>query len=158
MTQTWPTADLDPVRRLRVLATAAHAPMFAEELIDLPFDRVWAVASDLEHELPHLVRAMRTFTYTKVEGENIRARAVGVIGNRADFDIVLRPGWCVMQSRFVLGGMAAVAEGDRTRFAVLGGSRLPGAARSRALLGHAGLALGHGMIGRLRRRLTSHTR
>jgi hypothetical protein len=31
-----------------------------------------------------------------------------------------------MQSRFLIGGMAAVPEGDVTRFAFLGGVRLPG--------------------------------
>jgi hypothetical protein len=32
-----------------------------------------------------------------------------------------------MQSRFLIGGMAAVPEGAGTRFAFLGGLRLPGA-------------------------------
>jgi hypothetical protein len=39
--------------------------------------------------------------------------------------VVLRPGWCVMQSRFLIGGVAAVPEADGTRFAFLGGLRLP---------------------------------
>jgi hypothetical protein len=54
------------------------------------------------------------------------ARARGWLGQRASFDVVLRPGWCVMQSRFLIGGMAAAPEGDGTRFAFLGGLRLPG--------------------------------
>ena len=40
--------------------------------------------------------------------------------------MVLRPGWCMMQSRFLIGGMAAVPEAGGTRFALLGGLRLPG--------------------------------
>jgi hypothetical protein len=54
------------------------------------------------------------------------ARARGRLGQRARFDVMLRPGWCVMQSRFLVGGMAAVPEGAGTRFAFLGGLRLPG--------------------------------
>lgn len=54
------------------------------------------------------------------------ARARGRLGQHARFDVVLRPGWCVMQSRFLIGGMAATPEGDSTRFAFLGGLRLPG--------------------------------
>lgn len=52
---------------------------------------------------------------------------------RARFDVELRPGWCLMRSRFLLGGMAARAEPDGTRFAFLGAFRLPAA----ALLGAA---------------------
>jgi hypothetical protein len=45
---------------------------------------------------------------------------------RARFDGVLRPGWCWLQSRFLLIGMAAVAEpGGGTRVALTGGVRFP---------------------------------
>jgi hypothetical protein len=54
------------------------------------------------------------------------ARARGRLGQRARFDVVLRPGRCLMQSRFLIGGMAAAPEGEGTRFAFLGGLRLPG--------------------------------
>ena len=47
------------------------------------------------------------------------ARARGRLGQHARFDVVLRPGWCVMQSRFLIGGMAAVPEAGGTRFAFL---------------------------------------
>ncbi|MFI0235902.1 hypothetical protein [Streptomyces sp. NPDC016845] len=92
----WPVTALDPVRRLRVLAVALNAALYADAHVDLPFADVWAAASDL---LP------------------------GPFGHREGFDIVLRPGWCLLQSGHVLGGMAAVPEGTGTRFAVLGGLR-----------------------------------
>lgn len=64
--------------------------------------------------------------------------------------MVLRPGWCLMQSRFLIFGMAAVPEGGGTRFAGLGALRVPGARllapASRLLLTQR---LGHGAIGRL---------
>jgi len=46
-------------------------------------------------------------------------------------EIDLRPGWCWMQSRLAVAGMAALPEGRRTRFAHLEAMRFPG----RRLLG-----------------------
>ena len=103
---TWPVADLDAIRRLRVLAAAAPGAFVAETVIDAPFEQVWAVAADLEHELPAYLPDVRSFTITRRDGERLEAHALGYAGLRARFDIVLRPGWCVMRSRFLLGGMA----------------------------------------------------
>ena len=48
---------------------------------------------------------------------------------RARFDGVLRPGWCWLQSRFLLIGVAAAPEpGGGTRVALTGGVRIPGRA------------------------------
>lgn len=64
---------------------------------------------------------------------------MGTLGQRARFDVVLRPGWCLMRSRFVLGAMAAVPDpAGGTRFAALGGFRLPGMRPARPLLTLAG--------------------
>lgn len=154
MTRTWPTADLDPVRRLQVMSAAVTAPMYVEELVDAPYDRVWAVASDLESELPGLVRAMREFTVLeqRADGE-FTARARSVIGHRATFDVVLRPGWCLMQSPYVIAGMAAVPAGDRTRFAVLGAGRAVRGRAAQRVLGPLGRELGRSMLRRLRTRV-----
>jgi hypothetical protein len=145
--------DLDAVRRLRVMAAAAHAPMYMEEVIDAPFDTVWPVASDLESALPRMVRAMRSFTILERRAETMTARAVSVIGHRAEFDVVLRPGWCLMQSRYVIGGMAAVPDGGKTRFALLGASRVVSGAAQQKALTPAGRTIGRGMLRRLRRSL-----
>ncbi|MGW0392536.1 hypothetical protein ACWDYJ_16880 [Streptomyces sp. NPDC003042] len=126
MNDSWPVAELDAVRRLRVIARTTPGAAFAEDLIDAPFDRVWALASDLEEQMPRLISDIGTFTVTSRAGERLEARARGRLGPRARFDIVLRPGWCLMQSRFVVGGMAAVAEGEGTRFAFFGALRIPG--------------------------------
>lgn len=150
MGQAWPTGDIDALQRLRVLTVAVRAPMYVEEVLEAPFDRVWSVAGDLEAELPQLVSTMRSFTVLDRTGaEEFRARAVSTLGHHADFDVVLQPGWCLMQSRYVIGGMAAVPDGGHTRFAVLGASRL---VRGR-LLAPAGRTLGRRMISRLRHRL-----
>jgi hypothetical protein len=126
MNQDWPVTELDPVRRMRVLAAATPGVAYAEKLIPAPFGAVWDAASDLEHQLPRMITDLRSFEITSARGERMTARARGRLGQRASFDVVLRPGWCVMQSRFLIGGMAAAPEGESTRFAFLGGLRLPG--------------------------------
>ncbi|WEO94229.1 hypothetical protein A6P39_009490 [Streptomyces sp. FXJ1.172] len=122
----WPTADLDMVRRLKVMASAAKHPVYTERRFDEPFDQVWSTASDLEHELPLIVGALRSFTLTQAPGEHLSGLAVGALGYRERFDVVLRPGWCLMQGRVLTSGMAAAADGDGCRFAFFTSLRLPG--------------------------------
>ncbi len=112
MNQDWPVADLDPVRRMRVIAAATPGAAYAEELIPAPFTAVWELASDLENELPRMITDLRSFEITSTRGERMTARASGRLGQRARFDIVLRPGWCVMQSRFLIGGMGGWSTGS----------------------------------------------
>jgi hypothetical protein len=153
MNQDWPVAGLDPVRRMRVLAAATPGVAYAEKLIPAPFDAVWEAVSDLEHELPRMITDLRSFEITSARGERLTARARGRLGQRAGFDVVLRPGWCVMQSRFLIGGMAAAPEGERTRFAFLGGLRIPGMALLDPLLRPVARPLALRPISRLEYRL-----
>jgi hypothetical protein len=113
----------DPVARLRVLAAGLRAPLHAEERIPLPFDQVWAVVADLEGELPHLISFVREFTVPPGDSERKSARAVDALGLRGPFEVRLSPGWCLMQSRLVTMGMAAVPDGTATRLAVCGAAR-----------------------------------
>lgn len=139
MTENWPVAELDPMRRLRVLAASVRFPVFVEEIVlPVSMDRVWSVAGDLENELPRCLPTVRSMRITKAEGERLELSATGTLGQRARFDVVLRPGWCVMRSRFVLGAMAAMPDPEGTRFAALGGFRLPGARLGTPLLTLAG--------------------
>lgn len=153
MTQDWPTAELDPVRRMRVIAAATNGVAYAESHIPAPFDAVWNAASDLERGLPRMVTDLRSFEIISARGERLTARARGRLGQHARFDVVLRQGWCVMQSRFLIGGMAAVPEGEGTRFAFLGGLRLPGMRLLDPLLGSAPGRLALRPIHRLERTL-----
>lgn len=127
----WPVADFDPVRRLHVIAaTAPGSARIDEAVLDAPFDRVWSVAADLERTMPLWIPDVRTVALrtSGTTGAPLQARIHGHTRLRATFAIDLSPGWCLMQSRLVLGGMAAHPETDRTtRFAFLGGLRFPGA-------------------------------
>lgn len=123
----WPVAGFDPVRRLRVIAATSPGTSIHEIVMAAPVGLVWAVAADLEGELPQwLSPDIRSVTVTPTTGsDRLVARALGHSGLRARFDVVLRPGWCLMQSRFLVGGMAATDEDGATRFALLGGFRGP---------------------------------
>ena len=151
----WATADLNPVRRLQVIAGAAKNPMYAERYFDAPVDEVWGVAADLERELPHLVRGIRSFTFTTPQRERSSAVAVSSIGHRERFEVVMRPGWCLMQSRLIVGGMAATAEGDGTRFALLGRLRFPGGPALQGMRWFGTEARSQTILDRLQQRLAT---
>jgi hypothetical protein len=145
MNQNWPVADLDPLRRLRVMAAAIPGTDMTELTIDAPPEAVWQVVSNLPVEMPRLVRDFRSVTITPGSGERLVMHARGYLGQRARFDVVIRPGWCWMQSRFLLCGMAAVPDPSGTRFGFLGGIRAPGVTLLHPLLqlvGPAAVRLG----------------
>lgn len=127
-----PRPDLDPIRRLRVLAAAIPGAAVAERVLDAPFDAVWETASDLEHvggiEVlvadPH-IRSRRRDPETGGERLELAYKA-RPIGRREVLDVDLRPGWCFMQSPLAIAAMAAMPEGERTRFAHLEAVRFPG--------------------------------
>lgn len=121
----FPAVELGPLRRLQVIAGSLRNPVYAEHHFDAPLEKVWEVASDLEAELPELLPRLRSFTMES-DGEQTRAVAVSRLGHRERFDVVLRPGWCLMQSRLLIGAMAAEAEEDGTRFAYMSSYRFPG--------------------------------
>lgn len=123
---TWPLGELDAVRRLRALAAAYPGVLLEEAVLPAAFEDVWTVLGDPERGFPGLVPDVRSLRVTEREGERMRAMVHGRSGLRARFDMVLRPGWCLMQSRFLVFGMAAVPEGDVTRFAYMAGFRVPG--------------------------------
>lgn len=135
MTDGWPVAELDQVRQLRVLAAALPAGFYLREIsLQQPAEHVWAKVTDLEEMLPRClatVRSAKILTPTQLY-------ATSNLGLRAHFDVLMRPGLCVMRSRFVLGAMAAVPEENGTRFATLGGFRLPGSRLASPLLGMLG--------------------
>ena len=134
MNQHWPVADLDPVRKLRVMAAATPGTDLTEIIIDAPPEVVWQVAGNLQAEMPRLVRDFRSVAVTPGTGEDLVMHARGYLGQRARFEVRIRPGWCWMQSRFLLCGMAAAPDSLGTRFGFLGGIQAPGATLLHPLL------------------------
>lgn len=155
MTGEWPVTALDPVRRLRVMAAGVPGAVHAERVIAAGFDDVWTIASDLENELPHLLADVLSMRVTPGPGDRLTAHARGRLGQRARFVVVMRPGWCWMQSRFLIAGMAAVAVDDRTRFAFLGALRVPGVRLIGSLLSRFDREPASAAIARLEERVRS---
>jgi hypothetical protein len=127
-----PEPQLDPIRRLRALAAAIPGAAVAEGVLDAPFDAVWEVVRDLEHvggiEIlvgDPRIRSRRADPGTGGERLELEYKARPIM-KREVLDVDLRPGWCFMQSQLGIAAMAAVPEGERTRFAHLEAVRMPG--------------------------------
>ncbi|MEU6418071.1 hypothetical protein ACWDSD_28725 [Streptomyces spiralis] len=125
MNELWPTTDLDPVRRLHALAAGVRGAQVTEAYLDAPFERVWSLLGDLEGGFGQVVTDMRRLRVVRRQGERVEALARSRYGMRARLRGVQRPGWCWLQSRFLLIGVAATPEGLGTRVAFTGGVRLP---------------------------------
>jgi len=132
----WPVAELDPVRRLQVLAAAAGA-MVIERVIPAPMEAVWDVASDLEREVPWLGWYVSSLHIVRADGDRLDLEVRGPMGVRDHFEAVLRPGWCWCQGRVLRVGMAATPIPEGTLFAVAAGLHLPGAAVLRPIVRHS---------------------
>jgi hypothetical protein len=124
----WPTADFDPIRRLRVMAAGVSGAQVVEEVIPAPFEVVWPILSDLENEFGTYEIDMTHVLVERSEDRITALRARGRLGFRARFDVDLQPGWCWMQSRFLLIGFAATPAEGGTLVATTGGLRIPGRA------------------------------
>jgi hypothetical protein len=132
----WPVTDLNPVQRMRVLASALPSGAFGQLHVEAPFDRVWGYLADLDRSIPDLIGFIRRFDLAADPATGTAtATATGLLGNRGRFSVDLRDdGWCVMQDRFVVGGFAAVADGAGTLLAGCGAVRTAGIRRVAPLL------------------------
>lgn len=120
----WPTAEPDPVAKMRALAAALPFAAVDEIVFEVPFDRVWAFIADLEANTPRFEGNVTGARILERSGDRLRLRTRMPGGLSTDFDVVLRPGWCLMQSRLGHVGMAARPEGpNRTRFIHFEGAR-----------------------------------
>jgi hypothetical protein len=120
----WPSAELDPVQRLRALAAAMPWVSLEECVIEAPFTRVWSYIEDLERGVPQFEGNVRRIEILARDGERLALRSFAPGGLALRLDAVLRPGWCVMRGAFGEIGMAATPFGHAaTRFAHFEGSR-----------------------------------
>lgn len=126
MTVNWPSATPDAVHRLRILAAGVPGAAVTERILEAPIDKVWAVLTDFEDGFATVQPDMHRVRVIARVGDRIEIRARGRFGQRAHLRGVVRPGWCWLQSRFLIIAMAAAAEPDgRTRVALTGGVRVP---------------------------------
>jgi hypothetical protein len=129
MSTSWPVTELDPIRRLHVMAAAVRGARVTERVLRAPMADVWAVLTDFENGFAAVQPDMRRVHLLRQDGESVSVAAVSRRGFRARLHGTVRPGWCWLQSRFLIIAMAATGEPDgRTRVALTGGVRLPGRA------------------------------
>ncbi|MEV0989551.1 hypothetical protein [Streptomyces sp. NPDC049949] len=117
---------VDAVTRLRIMAAAVPGARVVERVLPAPLEAVWAVMGDLEGGFGDFQPDMRRVRVLRVSGNRVEALARSRHGFRARLRGHLQPGWCWLQSRFLIIGMAAAPEpGGGTRVALTGGVRIP---------------------------------
>jgi hypothetical protein len=131
----YPMVELDPIRRLHVLAAALPGAAVAERVLDSPFDAVWQAATDFEDGIPKIEILIGSTRILSSEGDRLEvALKLRPFGPTRRMQVLLRPGWCWMQAPFGVAAMAARAEGNKTRFAHLEAVSLPGGRMAAPLL------------------------
>ncbi|MFI0350170.1 hypothetical protein [Actinomadura sp. 9N407] len=126
MTPTWPSAAVDPVRRLRAMAAGVPGATVTERIVNAPLNQIWEILTDFEDGFTTVQPGMHHVRVLTRDGDRAELHARGRLGQRAHLRGVVRPGWCWLQSRFLIIGMAAAAQPDgRTRVALTGGVRVP---------------------------------
>ena len=125
----WPQAELTDVERLRALAAGVPGAAVTERVLAADPEQVKTMLADL-NVFAAVQADFVSATIEERDGDRVVVRAKGARGQRARLVGQLRPGWCWLQSRFVIIGMAVAAEpGGGTRVALTGGIRVPGRAR-----------------------------
>lgn len=122
----WPIAETDPVRRLYALSAGIGGAAVTERLIGAPLADVWAVLTDFENRFGSIQPDMKRVTQLSRAADRVELHARSRFGMRARLRGVERIGWCWLQSRYLVIGMAARPQGALTLVALTGGIRIPG--------------------------------
>ena len=109
--EAWPAATLDGVRRVRVLAAALPGVQMEERVLDHPVADVWALVSDLEHNVPRFDRDVAEVRIVGRAGPRLDVLTRTRGGLRVRFDVELQPGfmWMAASHRRYVVGMGAIA-------------------------------------------------
>jgi hypothetical protein len=118
-------ADIDPIDRLTILATALPGAVVRQRQIAAPFDAVWRVIADMEHATPRYEPGVAQVRVIERHGELLRLAVQDTGGREEMMDAKLRPGWCLMQSATVVVAFAARPLGSQTLLAHLEHRRVP---------------------------------
>ena len=130
----WPTAELDPVERMRALAAAMPHVAVDETVFDVDFDHFWSFISDFERTTSQFEYSVSRARIINREpepeggGERLVLHTLSPLGGPwVHIDVVLRPGWCLMHTRVGDIGMSARPEPNgKTRFFHFEGSSVLG--------------------------------
>jgi hypothetical protein len=124
----WPQVELTDVERFRALAAGVPGAAVTERVLTAAPDQVKDLLADLD-VFATIQADLVSATLEERDGDHVVVRARGARGQRARLTGQFRPGWCWLQSRFLIIGMAVAAEpGGGVRVALTGGIRVPGRA------------------------------
>ena len=124
----WPEVELTEIERFRVLAAAVPGAAITERVVGAPVDRVRDLLMDLD-VFAQIQADLSSVDLVSRDDDRIVLLARNRRGLRARLEGQYRPGWCWLQSRFLIIGMATAPEpGGGTRIALTGGIRVPGRA------------------------------
>lgn len=128
MTGDWPQVEPTDVERFRALAAGVPGATVTERVLAAPPDRVKELLTDLD-TFATIHADLVSATLLEHDGDRVVVLARGRRGQRARLEGQFRSGWCWLQSRFLIIGMAVSDEpGGGTRVALTGGIRVPGRA------------------------------
>ncbi len=122
--EAWPTATLDGVRRLQVLAAVLPGVHLEEREVSLPFEQVWGFMSDIERNVPRFDRDVASVRVTRREADHIRVITRTRRGLVVPFRVEIESGFMLMQAparSYVVGSAASALDAGRTRYAHLEG-------------------------------------
>jgi hypothetical protein len=122
--EAWPTATLDGVRRLRVLAAVLPGVHLEEREVELPFERVWRLLTDLERNVPRFDRNVASLRVTQRNASSLRVVVRTPGGLSLPFQVEIEDGFMWMQAparSYVVGIGAGAINDHHTRYAHLEG-------------------------------------
>ncbi|NIK57886.1 hypothetical protein [Kribbella shirazensis] len=126
MTANWPQADLTDVERFRALAAGVSGAAVTERVLPADPEQVKTMLADFD-VFSAIQADLVSVMVLDQDGDRVVLLAKGKQGRRARLTGQFRPGWCWLQSRFLIIGMAVTPEpGGGTRVALTGGVRVPG--------------------------------
>lgn len=124
----WPQVELTDVERFRALAAGVPGAAVTERVLPGAPEQVKELLADLDVFAEIQADFVSAALLDRI-GDQVVVLAKGARGQRARLEGQFRPGWCWLQSRFLIIGMAAAPEpAGGTRVAMTGGIRIPGRA------------------------------
>lgn len=126
----WPSATLDRIARLRVVAAGLPGVHLHERELEAGFDDVWAFVSDLERTTPLFEPDVASLRILEQDGTRWRIQVRmprWAAGMPLRLDVTMQDGWCWMitRPRLYAIGIAAEPTTTGTRVAHLEGLFLP---------------------------------
>jgi hypothetical protein len=107
-----PMEALDPLARLRILSAALPGSILATRHVRSSFSATWKIIDDLERFTAQYESAVINVRIVAAAGHRRRLVVTYRTGAWEESDVLLRPGWCLMQSPAAVVAFAALPKGQ----------------------------------------------